>query len=138
MKVNVSDIPLRTRCDTALRLIELGEDPALMLSVALWPEHAPVFDGVPTINLDGFCKNGHPWDAENTFIRKNGWRKCRSCEREQKRLRDSIRHRRVRRKVPCVYCGEPATAAHDKGTGGLDTPRCRACFRRHLREGRQS
>lgn len=27
------------------------------------------------------CKNGHPYDAENTYIASNGWRHCKTCMR---------------------------------------------------------
>lgn len=30
-----------------------------------------------------FCRNGHPWDATNTYRRANGTRKCRACERDR-------------------------------------------------------
>ena len=26
-----------------------------------------------------FCKNGHPFNKENTYIRPNGFRTCRVC-----------------------------------------------------------
>lgn len=25
------------------------------------------------------CKNGHPWDEQNTYIRRSGARQCRAC-----------------------------------------------------------
>jgi hypothetical protein len=32
------------------------------------------------------CVNGHPFDEANTYIRAdNGWRVCRSCDRERQR-----------------------------------------------------
>lgn len=30
------------------------------------------------------CKRGHPFDAENTRIRRDGTRACRTCERERR------------------------------------------------------
>lgn len=34
------------------------------------------------------CRNGHPYDAENTAVRQNGRRRCRACAREaQRRVR---------------------------------------------------
>lgn len=29
------------------------------------------------------CLNGHPFDDVNTWTRKNGWRACRTCQRER-------------------------------------------------------
>lgn len=29
------------------------------------------------------CKHGHPFDAENTYVTKNGLRQCRTCGRER-------------------------------------------------------
>lgn len=26
-----------------------------------------------------FCKHGHPYDKENTYVNKQGYRKCRAC-----------------------------------------------------------
>ena len=31
------------------------------------------------------CPSGHPYDAENTYIRANGWRACRECQRVRRR-----------------------------------------------------
>lgn len=33
------------------------------------------------------CSAGHPFDAENTYVRPNGRRKCRACHRQQERRR---------------------------------------------------
>jgi hypothetical protein len=33
------------------------------------------------------CKHGHPFDAENTRVRKDGGRECLACERERSRTR---------------------------------------------------
>ena len=33
------------------------------------------------------CVNGHDWDEENTYRRSNGYTVCRSCLRDQRRLR---------------------------------------------------
>ena len=33
-----------------------------------------------------YCKHGHPFDEENTYIRTNGARDCRACGRERVRL----------------------------------------------------
>lgn len=33
------------------------------------------------------CKNGHPFDEENTYVAKDGERCCRSCNRERQRAR---------------------------------------------------
>lgn len=27
------------------------------------------------------CKNGHAWNKENVYVRKNGWKECRECKR---------------------------------------------------------
>lgn len=36
------------------------------------------------------CINGHPFDQENTYLRADGWRKCRACNRERERARRGI------------------------------------------------
>lgn len=33
------------------------------------------------------CKRGHPFDAENTLVRLNGTRRCRTCHREGEQAR---------------------------------------------------
>lgn len=33
------------------------------------------------------CPSGHPYSSDNTYIRPNGWRTCRTCHREQERER---------------------------------------------------
>lgn len=33
------------------------------------------------------CRRGHPWTAESSYVRPNGWRRCRTCERDTARLR---------------------------------------------------
>jgi hypothetical protein len=30
------------------------------------------------------CRNGHPLDETNLYVRRNGWQSCRSCDRETK------------------------------------------------------
>ena len=30
------------------------------------------------------CPQGHPYDDENTIVRKDGFRRCRTCERERR------------------------------------------------------
>lgn len=44
------------------------------------------------------CKNGHPYDLENTYRRKNGQRDCRACKRERER----DRQRRLSREASYV------------------------------------
>lgn len=130
-------LPLDARADVARNLILAGEDPHMMLAAAVWPNHVSLFVEVPTPS-EGFCKNGHPWNEENTYLRPNrpGWKKCRACDREQRNAEKRKQaKKRNRRKEPCAYCGEPATAAGDKGTGGLATPRCRRCFMAQLKAG---
>jgi hypothetical protein len=39
------------------------------------------------------CPHGHPYDAENTRITRNGWRACRTCEREHCRRQRAARRR---------------------------------------------
>jgi len=37
-----------------------------------------------------FCRKGHEFTPENTYIRKEGWRVCRKCNRERiKRWKES-------------------------------------------------
>lgn len=33
------------------------------------------------------CIHGHPFDEENTYVRSNGWRVCRTCQCERMRQR---------------------------------------------------
>lgn len=33
------------------------------------------------------CKNGHPYNKENTYFSKEGWRRCRACHCENERAR---------------------------------------------------
>jgi hypothetical protein len=50
----------------------------------------------PAINArKTYCKRGHPFDDENTFIAKSGKRRCRACDRERERQRP----KRSRRKA---------------------------------------
>ena len=138
MRVSLTDVPIEVRAEVARELIARGADPHLTLGAAIWPDAIALFDKQPTLNKDGYCPRGHPWTNENTYVRPSGGRVCRACNREgAKSWRSKTPgYRKLRRKVPCVYCGEPATAPTDKGSGGLDTPRCLKCFRRHRLEGR--
>lgn len=130
MRMPVDNVPLEARAEAARALIATGEDPAVMLSCALWPDSAPVFVSQPTISVVEFCSNGHPWDEENTYIRPGtNWRKCRACERELKRTRT-----RNRKKSPCVFCGAPATPLGYRGSTGLPIVRCRSCFYEQRKE----
>lgn len=121
----VERVPLEARTEAALRLIQAGEDPLLMLSVAVWPSAAPVFDEEPTVELVEFCPKGHERTPENTYVRPNGWRYCRDCAREWKKG-NAHKRKRYRSKVPCTYCGEPACDARDNK--GQLIPRCRRCY----------
>lgn len=141
-RVALAELPLERRAEVARDLILGGEDPYMMLAAAVWPNHVGFYVDPPTvINKEDYCKNGHPWNEENTAIRKGtNWRRCRACDREGSKRWPSKKtpYRRVYRKEPCAYCGEPATSAQDKGTGGLETPRCRACFWKHYGERRRA
>jgi hypothetical protein len=53
------------------------------------------------------CVKGHPYTAENTYIRPAGHRECRACARENDM-------RRVRSEGPCVICKTPFTS-HNHG-----------------------
>jgi hypothetical protein len=35
------------------------------------------------------CPEGHPYDEENTYVRKDGSRQCKACAREYQRERRS-------------------------------------------------
>lgn len=37
--------------------------------------------------LTTHCPRGHEYDAENTYVAANGWRDCRTCNREDQRER---------------------------------------------------
>jgi HNH endonuclease len=39
------------------------------------------------------CKNGHPFDAENTYFRHGGERLCRACARNRDRIRRPSKQR---------------------------------------------
>ncbi len=39
------------------------------------------------------CPSGHPYSPENTYLRSNGDRSCRTCERDRKRI--DMRRRRA-------------------------------------------
>ena len=57
--------------------------------------------GITAVNArKSSCKNGHPFDAENTRIRSGGDRRCRACEREWDRSRP-----RYSMRVTCEQCG---------------------------------
>lgn len=132
----LQSLPLELRTAAALRLIQNGEDPLVMLSVAVWPDSAPVFEDVPTIEIVEFCPKGHQRTPETTYVRKNGWRYCRVCAKEWKGSnRRSLRSYR-KKKVPCTYCGEPACSTHDNK--GNPIPRCRRCFLKHLKESKRA
>lgn len=137
--VPLGSLPLEQRAEVARQLILHGEDPYMMLAAAVWPSHVAFYVEPPTPGL-GFCRHGHPWNEENTSWRGPGkkWRRCRACDREMSKVWKRNYYEKKPRKVPCAYCGEPATAASDKGTGGLDTPRCRKCFLKHYRERRRA
>lgn len=57
------------------------------------------------------CKNGHPYDAENTYIKKDGSRGCRACGREAyERRRGKVREQRMEfraRRKAAKERGEP-------------------------------
>ncbi len=36
-------------------------------------------------NRRHFCPQGHPYSVNNTYVRPNGWRECRTCRRDHKR-----------------------------------------------------
>lgn len=44
-------------------------------------------------NYKTHCKNGHEYTEENTFVRKQGWKECRTC------IRFNQRQARNRKKV---------------------------------------
>lgn len=37
-------------------------------------------------SLKTHCPAGHPYDQENTFVNKRGWRQCRQCQRDRRAL----------------------------------------------------
>lgn len=47
--------------------------------------HEPTARGCAHNAAKTHCKRGHPFDEANTYIRKDGSRFCRACERENKR-----------------------------------------------------
>lgn len=135
MRVALADVPVEARAEAAWWAVMEGVDPYDALHAALWPESCVEVESMELAS--GFCIHGHPRTQENTYYHPvTGWMRCRACAREKKRTQNSKPSRKVRRKVPCVYCGAPATAASDKGTGGHPTPRCRPCFMSQLRQSK--
>jgi len=122
--VNLSELPLETRVEAAIQLVHSGFDPSSALAAAVWPKDIFVVPGEPV----RFCQRGHAMTDDNTYVRPGGTRQCRACISDRRHHWRRKNKDRVRRKVPCAYCGEPATRPSDKGTGGLPTPRCRKCF----------
>lgn len=123
----MSDVPLEARLEGALSLIKTGSiDPLLALAAAVWPTRIASVQSTEVVRR--FCKHGHAMTDDNTRIKGDGYRRCLTCEREANRTRERNRRNRVTEKLPCTYCGAPATSPRDKGTGGLPIPRCRACF----------
>lgn len=55
------------------------------------------------------CKQGHAWTEENTYIRTNGRRRCRACQREWERTHGTERNRKWRKDNP-----EKVRARHHK------------------------
>lgn len=132
MRVALAALPLEWRAELARDMILHGEDPLAMLAAAVWPsDTAAVFIDVPTFNEDGLCVRGHVWNEENTFIRPNGHRRCRQCETDLKNGSASEPKYKAghHKKVPCVLCGEPATAPKEKRSK-TEFARCRRCYRR--------
>lgn len=94
------------------------------------------------------CKRGHPFDAENTHVRPDGSRSCRTCAREYKRthpqyrnpereqtwraanrerVRGYNRSARRRNRKPCRRCG---------GTMPFPSPGAKYCSPGCLRASR--
>ena len=61
------------------------------------PESAVVDQpGAAVVNLPrSHCPAGHPYDADNTYVSRQGWRSCRTC----KRLSDRRRRARTARNL---------------------------------------
>jgi hypothetical protein len=135
--VELTELPVQVRAEAARRVIrEEGADPYLALAAAVWPSQRVI--GTLVTPDEDYCSRGHRWTEENTYWSPGGGRrKCRECNRGYKRKHTST-HYRNRKKEPCVHCGEPATAAVDKGTGGLPTPRCRRCFLEEYKRRRRA
>jgi hypothetical protein len=56
-------------------------NPAHLEAVTTW-ENTLRGNALPALNFrKTHCDNGHPYDEENTYITKQGWRACRECHR---------------------------------------------------------
>ena len=53
------------------------------------------------------CKEGHALSGENVAYLKNGWRRCRECQRLRDRKRRNCEEYRQRKRKPCQRCGAP-------------------------------
>ena len=122
--MKLAEVPLEVREEVAIRLVTHGADPLLMLAATVWP----VGEGTGEIDEMQFCVRGHPLDEENLYLRPQGWRKCRACDREVRRSRAKVA--KEREKVPCTFCGEPCRPG--------PAPRCRTCFLTQKRSGHDS
>ena len=88
------------------------------------PTSLPVVNAAKT-----HCPKGHAYDAENTYVGKNGTRFCRRCDRDKKRARRSSSRPPIlegawsRYHRACVSCGTTDKAHHAKGL-------CKTCHQR--------
>lgn len=73
------------------------------------------------------CKQWKPRDMfQSAADQSRGvYRQCRACSTKKRQ------EYRLRRKVPCLYCGAPALPPEEKGASGSHEPRCRECYREH-------
>ena len=65
--------------------------PEEVIASSRTPQRSPEKFTSPTINrrkeidLDKYCRNGHPRTSENTYVRPNGERECRVCRSNARR-----------------------------------------------------
>ena len=82
------------------------------------------------------CAKGHPYDKENTHIRKSGDRHCRACGKELSRRQRAEKGGRVRSEKTHCTKGHPYDEenTHIRKSG---YKHCRACNREQVRRHRR-
>lgn len=101
------------------------------------PDHLMALTRAAHGLLDGryyktHCIHGHPFDDENTYIRPDGYKGCRTCFRERARKRASLREPATP-KTHCIH-GHEFTPDNTYTRNGGRQRHCRECAIRRARE----